>query len=107
MSAQPAKSNMELRLGVLAVAAIEMLFWLYTFAYINNHANPLGDGLEWLAAVPMTIIFLVLTAPAMFLAGIGLWLKFAAILATIAAVADVDVYVWIEILGEFAHKGAC
>jgi hypothetical protein len=53
-----------LRVSVAVVAGAETLFWLYTFYYIAARANPNGDGMEWLAAVPMTAIFLALTLPA-------------------------------------------
>jgi len=101
-------TNTRLCLATLAVVAVETLFWLYIFYYIDGHANPLGDGMEWLAVVPMTIIFLALVVPALILAVVGrrfaLATKLAAGLAVIAAAADV--VVWTQILGEFAHKTA-
>jgi hypothetical protein len=52
--------------------AAQTLFWLYTFRYIHQHANPMGDGLDWIAIVPMTIIFLALVLPAFALCLLGL-----------------------------------
>ncbi len=101
-------SNARLSLAVLAAATAETLFWLYTFTYIASHANPRGDGMEWLAAVPMTIIFLAGTVPALILGVVGRWFAWATIAAAVFAViaAAADVIVWTEILGEFAHRTA-
>jgi hypothetical protein len=100
--------NARLRLATFALAAGETLFWLYTFYYIGRHANPLGDGMEWLGEVPLTAIVLTLVAPALILAAIGHWYplttKIAALLAAGALVADV--VVWIQLLGEFGHRAA-
>jgi hypothetical protein len=101
-------TNPRLRLITLAVAGIETLFWLYTFYYIDRHANPLGDGMEWLGEVPLTTIVVTLVVPALILAVIGHWYalatKLAALLAAAALVADV--VVWTQLLGEFAHRTA-
>jgi hypothetical protein len=101
-------SNANLSRATLGLAAAETLFWLYTFSYINSRANPMGDGMEWLAAVPMTIISLALVLPALILGVVGWWFTLAAqigaALAALAALADV--IVWAQILGEFAHKTA-
>jgi len=101
-------TNARLRLTTLAVVAAETLFWLYTFYYVASHTNPLGDGMEWLAVVPMTIIFLALVVPALILGVVGCWFtlatRLAAGLAVIAAAANV--IVWTQILGEFADKTA-
>ena len=56
-------SDARLLLVTLSVAAAEMLFWLYTFYYIDHHTNLMGDGLEWMAEVPMTIIFVTPALP--------------------------------------------
>jgi hypothetical protein len=95
-----------LSLAVLALAAAETLFWLYTFYYINHRTNPLGDGLEWMAEVPLTIIVLAGVVPAVLLAIAGFWFRLAAIAAATFACAALiaDVVIWIELLGEFAHK---
>jgi hypothetical protein len=95
-----------LSLAVLALAAAETLFWLYTFYYINHRTNPLGDGLEWMAEVPLTIIVLAGVVPAVLLAIAGFWFRIAAMAAAAFACAALiaDVVIWIELLGEFAHK---
>jgi hypothetical protein len=101
-------SNARLRLITFATAGIGTLFWLYTFYYIGRHANPRGDGMEWLGEVPLTAIVVMLVVPALILAVIGQWYplatKFAALLAVCALIADV--VVWTQLLGEFAHRTA-
>jgi hypothetical protein len=97
-----------LSLAVLALAAAETLFWLYTFYYINHRTNPLGDGMEWLAEVPLIIIVLAGVVPAAVLAVAGFWFRFAGMAAAAFACAALiaDVVIWIELLDEFAHKAA-
>ncbi len=46
-------------------------FFEAPFTYIAGRANPRGDGMEWLAAVPMTFIFLALVMPALILGALG------------------------------------
>jgi hypothetical protein len=99
-------TNKRLGQAVLAVAAAETLFWIYTFYFIDRHANPLGDGLEWMAEVPMTLIVLIGVLPAVILGLVGFRFRWAAIAAALfaAGAAIADVVIWTEILGEFAHK---
>ena len=99
-------TNSKLRLVAFGLAAAETIFWIYTFAYIAGRANPKGDGMEWLAAVPMTGIFAALVLPALVFCSFGgrfpLATKLAAGFAAAALVADA--VVWTQIMGEFAHK---
>ncbi len=94
------------RTAAFTAAGAETLLWLYSFRYIAIHANPRGDGMEWLAAVPVTGVFLVLVLPALIAAVIGCWLQraaqIAAVLAALAAV--LDTVVWVQIAAEFAGK---
>jgi hypothetical protein len=89
-----------LRSLVLIVAGGFTLFWLYTFHVIGAQASPRGDGMEWMAAFPMTLIFLLLTLPALIVGLFGRALIFGALVAT--ASAFVNLWVWQEILAEFA-----
>jgi hypothetical protein len=99
-------TNNRLCQAVLAVAAVETLFWIYTFYFIDRHANPRGDGMEWLAEVPMTLIFLAGVLPAVILGLMGFRFRWAAIAGVLFAAgsAVADAVIWIQILGEFAHK---
>jgi len=89
-----------LRTFVLVGAVAETLFWFWTFSYIGARVNPRGDGMEWLAEVPMSVIFLGLTLPALLLArrghGRSLWIATALVLASAAA----NALIWSEIVTE-------
>lgn len=89
-----------LRSFVLAAACALTLFWIYTFYAIGEQANPKGDGMEWIAAFPMTLIFLLLTLPALIIGLFGRALIFGALVAV--ASAFVNLWIWQEILAEFA-----
>ena len=90
------------RLTAMTMAAAEIVFWLYAFFYISRQANPLGDGLEWAAMVPLTAIALCLAFPALVLSPFrrAAWISIG--LAIAAAVADFAM--WIQVLGEFGRK---
>jgi hypothetical protein len=90
------------RLTAMALAAAEIVFWLYAFLYVSRLANPLGDGLEWAAMVPLTLIALGLAFPALVLSPYRRAAWVAAGLAIAAAIADV--IVWTQVLGEFAAR---
>ena len=90
------------RLTAMALAAAEIVFWLYAFFYISRHANPLGDGPEWAAMAPLTIVALCLAFPALVLSPFGRAAWIAAGLAIAAALADI--VIWTQVLGEFAAK---
>ena len=89
-----------LRTLVLIGAGAETLFWFWTFSYIGARVNPRGDGMEWLAEVPMSVIFLALTLPALLLArrGQGRSLILAAVLVLASAAANA--LIWSEIVAE-------
>lgn len=92
--------RLALRSCVLAAGCMLTGFWVYTFYAIGEHANPKGDGMEWMAAFPMTLIFMLLTLPALIIGLFGRALIFGALVA--AASAFVNVWIWREILAEFA-----
>ena len=92
------------RLAAIAMAAAEIVFWLYTFFYISRHANPLGDGLEWAAMAPLTGIALFLAFPALVLSPFRRAAWVAAGFALVAAIADV--IIWTQILGELTARAS-
>jgi hypothetical protein len=89
-----------LRIAVLLAALIGTGFWIYTFTAIAERASPQGDGMEWMAIVPMTCIFLLLTLPTLIIGLFGRALMFGVLLAAASAVANI--WIWGEILAEFA-----
>jgi hypothetical protein len=92
--------RLALRGLVLAAGCALTGFWIYTFYAIGEHANPKGDGMEWMAAFPMTLVFMLLTLPTLVIGLFGRALIFGALVA--AASAFVNVWVWQEILAEIA-----
>jgi hypothetical protein len=90
------------RRAAMALAAAEIVFWLYAFFYISRHANPLGDGLEWAAMVPLTIIALCLAFPALVLSPFRRAAWIATGFALAAAIADI--IIWTQVLGEFTAR---
>lgn len=54
------------RVIVLALAAGNAGFWLYTFPFLLARSNPMGDGFDMLPVMPFGLIFFCLTLPAAF-----------------------------------------
>jgi hypothetical protein len=105
MNDQPpsAASAVSIRATVILVAGAQTVFWLYTWYYILGHANPKGDGMELMATMPMTMIFLVLVAPALVLGLAGRALRTALVLLLIALV--LNFFIWSEVVKELASHG--
>jgi len=79
-----------------AAVTAETLFWLYTLNYVSRHANPRGDGTEWMAEVPLTIVFLGGVLPAVFLCIFGWWSPRATKIGTVFAATSgaLDLVFW-------------
>jgi hypothetical protein len=92
------------RTFTLALAGAQAAYWLYTFRLIAVNANPMGDGMEFVAIVPFGLIFLALVVPSLMLAMSGRMLPLAAALAVVGLV--LNVLLFIEIASEFTHDGA-
>jgi hypothetical protein len=84
---------------VLILACALTLFWIYTFHVIGGQADASGDGLEWAAAVPLTLAFVLLTFPALVIGLFGRAL-FLGLLIAVAATA-VNAWIWLDLLAEF------
>jgi hypothetical protein len=97
-------SRRVLRLFVLAAAGTQTVFWFYTFRFIDVNANPMGDGLEWMAVFPFGFVFFGLVAPALLLGAIGRLLRFGALLA--CAGLALNVVVFLQIVGEMTSHAA-
>jgi hypothetical protein len=89
------------RAVALVVASTGTLFWLYTFYGIAQVPVGDGSGFQWIAVIPLGLIFLVLTLPALVLALIDRLLWFSFILGCVGLIAFA--YLWNELLGEFYH----
>jgi hypothetical protein len=91
-----------LRAIVLILAGLQVLFWLYFFVYIGQHSNPMGDGMEWVAVMPATVILAVFAAPALTF-GWNDRMLLAGLLLAIAG-AGLNVAFFAEIAREFAES---
>jgi len=92
------------RYSTIALAGAQTAYWLYTFRLIAVNANPMGDGMEYVAIVPFGFIFLALVAPSFLLGVSGRMLPLGAALAIAGLV--LNVLLFIEIASELTHDGA-
>jgi hypothetical protein len=88
----------------IALACAQTAYWLYTFRLIAVNANPMGDGMEFVAIVPFGFIFLALVVPSLMLALRSRMLPFAATLAVAGLI--LNVLLFNEIASELTHDGA-
>jgi hypothetical protein len=93
-----------LRYFILAATSAQTAYWLYTFRLIAVNANPMGDGMEFVAIVPFGLVFLALVAPSLILGLTGRMLPLGAALGVIGLV--LNVLLFIEIASELTHDGA-
>jgi hypothetical protein len=98
-------SRRVLRIFVLAAAGSQTAFWFYTFRFIHVNANPMGDGLEWMAVFPLGFVFFGLVVPALLLGTIGRFLRFGALLAPGGLAFNIVVFLQIvrEMTSHAAH----
>ena len=93
------QGDSRLRASVLFAAAVHCLFLIFLTAFLFNHANPKGDGMEMVAVgAAFMFIFLPFSLPSFVLAKEGRALVVAAILAGLASFAYFAF--WLEILDE-------
>ncbi len=88
----------------MALAGAQVAFWLYFWVYIGAHANPKGDGMEWVAIAPATLILGVFVLPALMFAWRRQSLLVAALIAVVGA--GLNVAFFLEIAREFAESAA-
>jgi hypothetical protein len=96
---EAARSRPWLRAGALAAAGAGTLFWLYTFHAIAQVPVGDGTGFQWLAVMPLGMVFLVFTLPSLILALSGRMLEIALPLGCVGLVAFA--LLWAELLREF------
>jgi hypothetical protein len=92
-----------LRVAIYAGIAVQVLIYLYLFVYIGRHANPKGDGMEWVAIVPATFVLGIGALPAL---GLGFSRRFlpAGVMLALIGVA-LNAAFFLEIAREFAESG--
>jgi hypothetical protein len=83
--------------------AVQVLLYLYLFYYIGQHSNPKGDGMEWVAVMPATLIVIAGVGPALsFRKDRRPWI--GAIISLIGVA--VGIAFFLEIAREFAESAA-
>jgi hypothetical protein len=93
-----------LRAAVFIVAATQALLPAGLMIYIASNANPMGDGMEWVAIVPALLIAAIFVAPALILSAINRLLIVGATFAGIGILVNLVFY--LEIASEFSGSGA-
>jgi len=96
-----AAKNGSLRAAALAVSVAGVLFWLYTFYGIAQVPAGDGSGFQWIAVMPLGLVFFVFTFPALVCAWNGQFLWTALVLGCAGLIAFA--LLWNELLGEFYH----
>lgn len=96
-----AAKNGHLRAAALAVSIAGTLFWLYTFYGIAQVPAGDGSGFQWIAVVPLGLVFFVFTFPALVCAWNGRFLWAALVIGCAGLIAFA--LLWNELLGEFYH----
>ncbi len=97
---QAAKTGF-LRAAALAVSVAGTLFWLYTFYGIAQVPAGDGSGFQWIAVVPLGLVFFVFTFPALVCAWNDQFLWAALVIGCAGLIAFA--LLWNELLGEFYH----
>ena len=99
---EAAKSTLlSLRAWAVAIAGFGTLFWLYTFYGIAQVPSGDHSGMQWIAVMPLGLVFLVLTLPALIFALLDRALRVALVLGCLGLIAFA--YIWNELLKEFYH----
>lgn len=63
-AAEPPRARW-MRVVTYGLVALQGLLLVYLFVYIGQHANPMGDGMEWVAVVPAIFLTAIGTLPAL------------------------------------------
>ena len=90
-----------LRAAALTAAIAGLLFWFYTFYGIAQVPAGDGSGFQWIAVMPLGLVFIVFTLPALVCAWNNQFLWAALVLGCAGLVAFA--LLWKELLGEFYH----
>jgi hypothetical protein len=83
---------------------IQLLIYVFLYVYIGWHFNPKGDGMEWVAVMPATILLFLGAVPAFVLCRADRLPGLAAALAIIGVAMNVAFF--LEVAREFAESAA-
>lgn len=97
------QQNPVLRIALVILTSVQMLFVIALSVFISAHANPRGDGMEFVAVgAAIMLLELPFTVPAFILAVSGRALGVAAGLAGFATFAYL--VFWIQVYTELTAK---
>ena len=92
-----------LRLAIFIVSAAQALLPVGLIFYIARNANPMGDGMEWVAMVPALFLAGLSAVPGLLSSVINRLLIPGALWAIAGAAVNLAFYT--EIAREFSHAG--
>ena len=90
-----------LRAGIFIASAVQALLPAGLIFYIARNANPMGDGMEWVAMVPALFLAGLSAAPGLILSAINRLLIPGALWAVAGAILNLAFYT--EVASELAH----
>lgn len=99
-AAPPDRFIRNLRLTALLCGLASTAFWIYTFYFIAQVPPGDGTGFQWIAEMPLTMIWLFLAFPAV---SLSLSKRMAAIAAGLGIASLIaNAILWAQLLTEFA-----
>jgi hypothetical protein len=98
------RANRRVRIYSYVLGGLQAIYWLYTFRFIYVNTNWMGDGFEWVAAMPIGLIFFCFVVPGFVMNKDGRSLKLAAALVTIGLLLNISLFY--EIFIEFTGSGS-
>jgi hypothetical protein len=90
-----------LRLALFIVSAAQALLPFGLAVFIARHANPMGDGLEWVGMVPALFLAGLSAAPGLILSSLNRLLVPGALWAIAGALLNYAFYA--EVVSELSH----
>jgi hypothetical protein len=90
-----------LRAAVFVASAVQALLPLGLIVFIARHANPMGDGMEWVGMVPALFIAALTAAPGLIASIANRWLLAGLLWAIAGALLNLAFYA--EIVSEIGH----
>jgi len=90
-----------LRAAVFIVSAVQALLPLGLIVFIARHANPMGDGMEWVGVMPALFIAALTAGPGLIASVNNRWLIAGLLWAIAGALLNFAFYT--EIVRELGH----
>jgi hypothetical protein len=98
------RTNRLVHIYSYVVGGVQSIYWLYTFRFLYLNTNWMGDGFEWVAVMPIGLIFFCFVVPGLKMNRDGKSLKLAATLVTIGLFLNIALFY--EISGELAGEAS-